>query len=147
MASPNHLTFEQKRAFVQLLAQGTETLAEACRSFRICRQTGYKWWLRYQQGGPARLHEHSRRPRHSLQAADSVWLERLRLARRRRKRWGPKKLRRWFQAEHPRARVPSVSTLGRWLRRHRWSQPQLGRRRGPARTWPAFRAARRPNDV
>jgi transposase InsO family protein len=37
--------------------------------------------------------------------------------------------------------------LGRWLRRHRWSQPQLGRRRGPDRTWPAIRLARHPNDV
>lgn len=43
--------------------------------------------------------------------------------------------------------MPSVSTLGRLLRRHRWSAPQLGRRHGPDRAWPALRQARRPNDV
>lgn len=76
-----------------------------------------------------------------------MWVERLRLARRRHQRWGPKKLRAWLQRQHPRSRVPSVSTLGRLLQRHRWSQPQLGRRRGPARVWPALRQARRPNEV
>lgn len=40
--SPHHLTFEQKPAFVQLLARGAEPLAGACRTFRIFRQCGYK---------------------------------------------------------------------------------------------------------
>lgn len=147
MPSSNHLTFKQKLAFVQLLARRASTKAEACRAFRICRQSGYKWWRRYQHSGPTGLHEHSRRPRRSPQAAGTVWLERLRLARRRHKRWGPKKLRGWLRQQHPRSRVPSVSTLGRWLRRHRWSQPQLGRRCGPDRAWPALGQVRRPNDV
>jgi putative transposase len=147
MASSNHLTLEQKLSFIQLLSSRTSTVAEACRAFRICRQSGYKWWRRYQQRGVAGLQEHCRRPHRSPQATGTVWIERLRLARRRHKRWGPKKLRGWLQKEHPRSRVPSVSTLGRLLRRYRWSEPQLGRRRGPDRTWPALGQARHPNDV
>jgi len=147
MASPNHLTWEQKLSFIQLLTRQTSAMAEACRIFRICRQSGYKWWRRYQRGGLPGLQERSRRPRRSPQATDPLWIERLRLARRRHKRWGPKKLRGWLQARHPRSRVPSVSTLGRMLRHHRWSQPQLGRRHGPARTWPALRRVRRANDT
>lgn len=147
MASPNHLTWEQKLSLIQRLTYRTSTMAEVCRAFRICRQSGYKWWRRYQLGGPVGLQEDSRRPRRSPQASGAIWIERLRQARRRHKRWGPKKLRGWLQKRHPRARVPSVSTLGRLLRRHRWSQPPLGRRRGPNRTWPALRQARHPNEV
>jgi putative transposase len=147
MASPNHLTWEQKLSFIQLLTRRTKTMAEACRAFRICRQSGYKWWRRFQRRGLSGLQDRSRRPLRSPQTTNAVWIERLRLARRRHKRWGPKKLRPWLQQRHPRSRVPSVSTLGRLLRHHRWSQPQLGRRRGPDRVWPALRQARRPNDV
>ena len=35
MASPNHLTLEQKYAFVQLLASQASSMAEACRALRI----------------------------------------------------------------------------------------------------------------
>lgn len=147
MSSRNHLTWEQKLAFIEQLHHAAVTLAELCRAFRISRQTGHKWWRRYQRHGPAGLQERSRRPRRSPQAIAAVWLERLRLARRRHRRWGPKKLRPWLQQQHRRSRVPSVSTLGRLLRRHRWSQPVLGRRHGPDRAWPAIRQARHPNDV
>src|ERR1035441_8462323 len=37
--------------------------------------------------------DQSRRPHFSPQAAAAVWVERLRVARRKHKRWGPKKLR------------------------------------------------------
>ena len=147
MTSSNHLTWKQKLCFIQLLTSRTSTMTEACLAFRICRQTGYKWWRRYQHSGPAGLLEESRRPRRSPRAASPVWVERLRRIRRRRKRWGPKKLHSWLRRHHPRSRVPSISTLGRLLRRHNWSAPQLGRRRGPDRTWPALWQARRPNDV
>ena len=147
MASHNHLTWEQKLSFIEQLNHRSSTMAEACRAFRICRQSGYKWWHRYQLDGPAGLQERSRRPRRSPARTHAVWIERLRLARRRYKRWEPKKLRGWLQRQHPRSRVPSVSTLGRLLRCHRWSQPRLVRRRGPDHAWPALRQASRPNEV
>ena len=125
MASPNHLTLEQKHSFVQLIATHASSLAEACRSFRISRPTGYKWQRGYQRSGLAGLAERSRRPNHSPHATAAAWVERLRLARKRRPRWGPKKLRAWLQGQHPRARVPSVSTLGRLWRRHGWSRSPL----------------------
>jgi putative transposase len=147
MASPNHLTLEQKLAFIQLVTAQDSPFAEVCRAFRISRQTGYKWRRRYRQLGLAGLADQSRRPQLSPQATAAVWVERLRVARRAHKRWGPKKLRAWLCAQHPRSRVPSVSTLGRLLRRHGWSHAPLWRRRGPDRAWPALRQARRPNEV
>lgn len=122
-------------------------MAEACRAFRISRPTGYKWWRRYRCAALSGLLERSRRPCHSPQATTSVWVERLRAARHRQKRWGPKKLRAWLQRHYPRSRVPSVSTLGRLLRRHGWSGSPQWRRRGPDRTWPALCRARKPNEA
>jgi putative transposase len=147
MRLPNHLTLEQKHSFVQLILASESTMAGACRAFRISRQTGYKWLDRYRRSGLMGLMVQSRRPHHCACATSAVWVERLRLARRRRKRWGPKKLRAWLQSQHPRSRVPSVSTLGRLLRRHGWSRSPLWRRRGPDRAWPALGRATRPNEI
>lgn len=52
-----------------------------------------------------------------------------------------------LRGQHPRARVPSASTLGRRLQQHGWSHTPLFRRRGPDRAWPALRQAQRPNEV
>jgi len=147
MSSPNHLSLEQKTVFVGLAAEPGSVMAEVCRAFRISRQTGYKWLRRYRRWGVAGLAEQSRRPRHPARATAEIWIERLRLARQRHKRWGPKKLRVWLQRQHPRARVPSASTLGRLLRRQGWACAPLWRRRGPGRTWPVFGRPRRPNEV
>jgi hypothetical protein len=43
MSRPNHLTLEQKHAFVELAAAADTAFAGTCRAFRISRQTGYKW--------------------------------------------------------------------------------------------------------
>ena len=147
MVTPNHLTLEQKLAFIQLAATPGTVFTEACRAYCISRQTGYKWWRRYRRFGLGGLANVSRRPLRSPEAAKDIWVDRLRVARRAHKRWGPRKLRAWLRSHHPRSRVPSASTLGRLLRRHGWSTRPLFRRRGPDRTWPALRRARRPNEV
>jgi transposase InsO family protein len=147
MVAPNHLTLEQKFVFIQLVCTPGSIFAEACRAYRISRPTGYKWRRRYRRLGLAGLAQQSRRPLRSPQATKDLWVERLRIARRKHKRWGPKKLRAWLRVQHPRSRVPSASTLGRLLRQHGWSSKPTIRRRGPDRTWPAWRPARRPNEV
>jgi transposase InsO family protein len=147
MSSSNHLTLEQKYSFVELACVPDSVHADLCRAFRISRQTGYKWLERYGHCGLSGLVEQSRRPKHSPQASAAVWVERLRLVRRRHKRWGAKKLWAWLQRQYPRSRVPSASTLGRLLQRHGWSRSPLGRRRGPDRVWPALRCARHPNEI
>ena len=147
MTASNHLSLEQKLAFIQLVVAADSPFSEVCRAFRISRQTGYKWRRRFRRLGLAGLADQSRRPHFSPQATTALWVERLRVARRKHKRWGPKKLRVWLRGQHPRARVPSASTLGRLLQQRGWSHTPLFRRRGPARAWPALRQARRPNEV
>ena len=147
MRAPNQLTFAQKYSFVQQALAPEAIFAEVARSFQISRQAGYKWLGRYRQFGPAGLAGQSRRPHRSANAIAEVWVERLRLLRHKHPRWGPRKLRARLQREHPRARVPSASTLGRLLQRHGWSHKPLWRRRGPDRTWPALHRAASPNQI
>lgn len=147
MATPNHLSLEQKLGFIQLVSTSGSVFSESCRAYRICRQTGYKWWRLNRRSGLAGLANASRRPQRSPYAAKDLWVERLRVARRAHKRWGPRKLHAWLRSRHPRSRVPSANTLGRLLRKHGWSTQPLFRRRGPDRTWPAWRQAWRPNEV
>ena len=60
MSRPNHLTLEQKHAFVQLAGAAGTTFAETCRAFRISRQTGYKWLGCYRQADAPGLLARSR---------------------------------------------------------------------------------------
>jgi transposase-like protein len=81
MTAPNHLSLEQKLAFIQMAAAADSPFSEVCRAFRISRQTGYKWRRRFRRLGLAGLADQSRRPHFSPQAAAAVWVERLRVAR------------------------------------------------------------------
>lgn len=86
MASRNHLSLEQKLAFIQLSTAPDSPFTEACRAFRISRQTGYKWRRRYRRLGLAGLANQSQRPHLSPHATADVWVERLRVGRRAHKR-------------------------------------------------------------
>lgn len=147
MPTRNHLTLEQRVQFCQEVGQLHASFAVVCRAFRIARQTGYKWWRRYQTNGVAGLAEQSRRPRHCPFQLHPQWIERIRQTRQRFPRWGAKKIHAWLRRTFPRARKPAISSIGRVLRRLQLSHPRPRRPRGPVRTWPPFRSARQPNEV
>lgn len=84
---------EQRIRFAVLAERGEQPLAALCREFGICRETGYKWWRRYQAAGVAGLQERSRRPHHSLQRTPHGIEQRVVELRRRTPDWGARKLR------------------------------------------------------
>lgn len=147
MPPSNILTWEQKLQLVQQCQAAEEPFAQICQRFRISRQTGYKWWHRYQTGGVAALHQRSRRPRRHPSALSALWLERLTHWRRRYPRWGPKKLRAVLRAQHPRARLPARSTIGAALQRLGLVQRRPPRRRGPVVLARSAGRARAVNEV
>lgn len=147
MSTRNHLTSAQKQQFCQEVSSARTSFAAVCRAFRISRQTGYKWWRRYQTSGVCALAEQSRRPHRCPFQLRPHWIERIRQTRLRFPRWGPKKIHAWLRGGFPRTRRPAVSSIGRVLRRLRLSHPRPRRLRGPVRNWPPFRMARRPNEV
>ena len=68
-------------------------MAALCREFGISRETGYKWWRRYQKRGVAGLEERSRRPRASPRRTPIEIERRVVELRRKTPDWGARKLR------------------------------------------------------
>jgi transposase InsO family protein len=141
------LSLEQKLQFVLAALNGLTPMAQLCRTWRVSRQTGYNWRQRYRTGGVVALQEQSRAPRRRPHALALLWVQRIEHLRRRRPSWGPKKLRAALRQQHPRSRLPALSTIGASLLR---SGLLIARRRrlpGPV-VW-ARRPERacRPNDV
>lgn len=122
--------------FIVELGQGEEDMAELCRRFGISRPTGYKWQARYQQQGPAGLLDLGRAPKQHPNAISSEVEEKILQLRMRHPRWGPRKLRAWWQQREPQPSWPVASTIGALLKRRGLAVPRRKRRRTPPYTAP-----------
>jgi transposase InsO family protein len=147
MPRANTLTWEQKLQLIAEFRAAERSFAEICRRYRISRQTGYKWWRRFQAGRAPALQVRSRRPRRNSRAWSALWLERIVQLRRRQPRWGPKKLHAVLRRKHPRSRLPARSTIGVVLRRAGLVQRRPLRRRGPTVSARPAARVRAVNDV
>lgn len=137
-----------RKQFVLLALAQHELFVQLCRRFRIGRTTGYKWLRRYQQHGRAGLSDRSRRPHRSPRQLAPRWQRALRQLRRQHPTWGPLKLRARLRRLHPRVRLPSERTLGRWLRRWQLvSARPRHQRHGPVLPPRSRTVARAANDV
>jgi putative transposase len=140
--------FRERVRFAQAALKSLLPFAALCRLFGISRQCGYKWRQRFRQDGPAGLRNRSRRPHRSPQRTALRWRQVVRRLRRRFPHWGAKKIHARLRHKFPRARLPAVRTITKWLprlcprlRRHRHS------RRGPRLTLPPLTQPAAPNDV
>lgn len=106
---------EQRRALVEAVLAGTESIGVVSKRFGVSRQTAHKFLRRWKRDGPAGLVDHSRRPR-GVKSWGWNWMARLAAARRRHPTWGARKLR-WLLVQRWPGRVPGVRTLHRWLKR------------------------------
>jgi transposase InsO family protein len=102
--------------FVLRALRACEPFSHLCRRFGISARCGYKWLKRFRLGGLAALRDASRRPHHLARQKHACWKTRLGRARRSRPHWGAKKLRAHLRRLYPRVRLPSVRTLGYWLK-------------------------------
>jgi putative transposase len=125
-----------RRRFIEerLALRDRGTVTELCRQHGISRECGYKWWRRFCAGGTPALRSRGRATA-SARLLQAVWLPRLRQVLRRRRDFGPKKLRWQLRQDYPRARLPAVSTLARWL----GQAGRVRRRRVRASPGPAIR--------
>ncbi len=130
---------DERVQFIAALMAG-ETMAEACRRSGVSRKTGYKWWARYRQDGPAGLRDRSRAPRTHPQALAAA-LEREVLAlRAEHPTWGPKKLVATLRAAAPERTLPAPSTVGALLQRAGLVSARRRRAHVPPRTQPLAHA-------
>ena len=123
-------------------------LPTLCRRFGVSRKTAYKWLARYRRHGAAGLRDRSRRPQRSPGQLPSHWIQVIERWRRHRPHWGAKKLRRRWQKEFPRQRLPSVRSVHRWLQRLGQVRARPRRaRQGPLLSAPGLTRPRRSNQV
>ena len=121
---------QARRRFVKVVLVDQNSLAQACRIFRISRKTGHKWVKRFLVEGGRGLQDRTRRPRISPRLTTGMWLGRIRGVRRRHRRWGARKIRAHLRRHFPRRNIPAVRTITRWLqrwkltrRRRQWRSP------------------------
>jgi putative transposase len=102
---------EQRLEFVHEYESGLFTMTELAAQYGISRKTGYKWLERHDAEGAAGLVDRSRRPHTSPHATDPALMEELVALRRRKPRWGARKLLRIARGQNPRAVWPARSTV------------------------------------
>lgn len=140
--------FRVRQRLVEAALARRKPLGEVCQSFGSSRQTAYKWLTRYRAQGRAGLADRSRRPHHSPQRLAPHWIRAITHWRRWRPHWGAKKIHCQLRRQQPRARVPCVRTIHRWLHRRGYVRPRPRRaRRGPALPYPGLTQPTRPNQV
>jgi len=105
-----------------------------CKEYGISRKTGYKWMVRFKQGGLPALRNASRRPHSSSSALDEATVcELIRIKTTSASNWGPKKVLALYERLHGSSHAPSLSSVKRILDRAGFVQ----RRRRPRRDAPA----------
>ncbi len=108
---------DEKLRFVFEYERDEHTMTELCSQFGIARETGYVWLRRYRRLGVEGLWELNRAPRnHPNQTAAGIEQAVLGL-RQSHMTWGPRKLKRILERDHPERTWPATSTIGELVKR------------------------------
>src|SRR5215831_19367065 len=107
---------EERLKFIAAYLESDEPFVQLCDEFGISRQNGYKWVKRYEEGGPGALADRSRRPQTNSRAIPPRVVELVVAMRKKRPRWGPRKLLAILAREYPQIDFPVASTVGAILR-------------------------------
>lgn len=135
---------EQRKQFIAEYQRDEDSVAELARRFGVSRKTAYKWIGRYVDG--LDLEDRSRRPHANPNAVAPTLVDALVEARKRRPRWGAKKLRALLAASNRNLKLPSVSAIAAIFKRHGLVRPRRLRRR-TARASTPFGHVSAPNDL
>ncbi|HEU4533485.1 MAG TPA: helix-turn-helix domain-containing protein [Polyangiaceae bacterium] len=131
--------------FLALLNASDEPFAAFCRQFGISRKTGYKWVERYEQAGPAGLHDRPPVARACPHRTPEPLVRALCELRKQHPSWGPKKLRARLEVLGQ-AALPAPSTLGSLLKANGLIRPRR-RRAYPPPDRGLLAPVPRPNDT
>lgn len=118
---------DQKIEFVIRAMMKEESFLHLCREYGITTKTGYKWRERFLEKGRAGLEEESRKPKSSVQTAEDIVCELVRI-KKLKSNWGPKKIRNLYEASHPGEKLPSLSTVSRVLEKSGFVKKRKRRR-------------------
>lgn len=104
-----------RQEFVLAAMAPGANVSALCQQFEISRTNGYKWIRRYKADGELGLETRSRRPLSPTGTSGEIVLRLIEL-RRKRPKWGPKKLRELLRRDGEKV-LPSVKTIARILDR------------------------------
>jgi transposase InsO family protein len=121
---------ERMKFVAACLRDDGDSFTAICEQFGISRQKGYKWLDRYDEGGIDALADRSRRPHSNSRVVAPAIVELIVELRRRRPRWGPRKLLAVLERDYPRLEFPVASTIGSIL--HARGLVSKRRRRAPS---------------
>jgi transposase InsO family protein len=134
--------------FARAALKHLKPFSALCHAFGISRQCGYKWLRRFHQDGRAGLLNLSRRPRCSPRRTSLRWRQAVRRLRLRYSHWGAKKIHARLHRNFPRARLPAVRTITKWLPRLcRMTRKHRHSRRGPRLSLPPLTLPATANEV
>src|SRR6201993_1100361 len=106
-----------RRELIRELFEEDRSISELSQRYGLSRKSIHSWKRRYEQEGLKGLEPKSHRPHRSPREAISrEWKEEVLELKRRRRRWGAKKLVAELKRRHPDKAVVSERTIGRLLR-------------------------------
>jgi putative transposase len=136
---------DQKLKFVSQVVHKELSITTACAAAGISRKTGYKWLARYRESGASGLKPRSRAAHRHGRAMAKEMAQLIVGLRRRRRHWGPRKLKTVLEHNHPELNIPAASTIGDLLRRKGLCRER--RRRMRAQPGQPFAQVTGPNDL
>ena len=138
---------EQRVKFIMDVLEGDYCMAELCSYYGISRKTGYKWLVRYWQGGIEALHNRSRAPHSHPHEISPQVKEAILKIKKRFPKWGAPKISTRLKRTYPHWRsYPAVSTIGLFLHKQGLTCPRKRRRRASPTELPLTKGLK-PNDV
>lgn len=120
---------DQKKLFIVRWLESRESFTELCEDFGISRKTGYKWLMRYEEGGIPGLSERSREPVHKPSQISNELLCEIFKTRQRKEYWGGRKIRRYLRNQGYET-LPHARTIDRYLKLGGYVTPRRARREG-----------------
>jgi len=129
-------SMREKARFCMAYEAGETSLSELCRQYGISRKTGYAVLERWRLEGPSGLAERSHAPHGCPHALSKSVREGVVALRRGKPTWGPRKLKRRLELDHPQVIWPAASTIGDLLARTGLSVRRKRVRHAPPRTAP-----------
>jgi transposase InsO family protein len=121
-------------------------ITDLSKKYDLSRPTIYKWLNRYEVEGIEGLEEKNRSPKYRPNQTKDAIVELLIAEKLSNRKRGPKKIYYQLKERYPELELPSVSTIGEWLKKHGLVQKRKKRLRVPPYTEP-FRACQKPNAV
>lgn len=128
---------EERFKFVMEVQKNERSFSAICQEFGVSRPTGYKWWSRYEEArDPEVLKDLSRAP-DRVHKKISYEVEQLIIeCRKDHPSWGPDKILARLRKDHPRRKLPTISTGGRVLKRNGLIKEKKRRVKTPPYTQP-----------